>query len=78
MGKPTVELVEVGPRDGFQNLPDFLPTEKKLAVIAQLIDAGVMVSGFMREKGSLETLFMQITGQEEEKAVIRHEMESGI
>lgn len=41
MGKPTVELVEVGPRDGFQNLPDFLPTEKKLAVIAQLIDAGV-------------------------------------
>ena len=41
MGKPTVEIVEVGPRDGFQNLPDFLPTEKKLAVIAQLIDAGV-------------------------------------
>ena len=47
-------------------------------LLQQLIDAGVMVSGFMREKGSLETLFMQITGQEEEKAVIRHEMESGI
>lgn len=47
-------------------------------LLQQLIDAGVMISGFMREKGSLESLFMQITGSEEEKAVLRHEMESGI
>ena len=44
----------------------------------QLIDADVMVSSFMREKGSLESLFMQITGHEEERAVLKHEMESGI
>ena len=41
MSKRKVEIVEVGPRDGFQNLPEFLPTEKKLAVIDQLIGAGV-------------------------------------
>lgn len=41
MAKQTVEIVEVGPRDGFQNLPEFLPTEKKLDVIGQLINAGV-------------------------------------
>ena len=44
----------------------------------QLIDADVMVSSFMREKGSLESLFMQITEHEEERAVLKHEMESGI
>ncbi len=47
-------------------------------LLQQLIDADVLISGFMREKGSLETLFMQITGHEEEKAVLKHEMESGI
>ena len=47
-------------------------------LLQQLIDADVLISGFMREKGSLETLFMQITGHEEEKAVLKHEMESGV
>ena len=47
-------------------------------LLQQLIDADVMVSSFMREKGSLESLFMQITGHEEERAVLKHEMESGI
>lgn len=41
MVKKRVEIVEVGPRDGFQNLPEFLPTEQKLAVISQLVAAGV-------------------------------------
>ena len=36
----TVEITEVGPRDGFQNLKDWIPTEEKLAVIEQLIAAG--------------------------------------
>ena len=47
-------------------------------LLQQLIDADVMVSSFMREKGSLESLFMQITGHEEERAVLKHEMKSGI
>lgn len=47
-------------------------------LLQQMIDADVMISGFMREKGSLESLFMQITGHEGEKAVLKHEIESGI
>lgn len=52
--------------------------QDEAALLQQLIDADVMVSGFMREKGSLESLFMQVTAREDEKAVIRHEMESGL
>lgn len=36
-----IEIVEVGPRDGFQNLKEYLPVEKKLEIIDSLIDAGV-------------------------------------
>ncbi len=32
---------EVGPRDGFQSWPEFIPTEKKLEVIQMLVQAGV-------------------------------------
>ena len=52
--------------------------QEEARLLGQLIDAGVMVSGFMREKGSLESVFMQLTEAEEEKAVLKHEMESGI
>lgn len=47
-------------------------------LLQQLIDAGVMVSGFMREKGTLESVFMQITDHEGEKAVLKYEIESGL
>lgn len=36
-----VPVVEVGPRDGLQNLKEYLPTEQKLALIDGLIQAGV-------------------------------------
>ncbi len=36
-----VTVAEVGPRDGFQNVQTFIPTEDKLAVIEGLIAAGV-------------------------------------
>lgn len=36
-----VQVVEVGPRDGLQNLKEYLPTERKLALIDGLIQAGV-------------------------------------
>jgi hydroxymethylglutaryl-CoA lyase len=36
-----VEIVEVGPRDGVQSVPTFIPTEKKLKLINALLDAGV-------------------------------------
>ena len=36
-----VEIVEVGPRDGFQNIDEYIAVEQKLKVIEDLIDAGV-------------------------------------
>lgn len=36
-----VEIVEVGPRDGVQSVPTFIPTEHKLRLINGLLDAGV-------------------------------------
>ena len=46
--------------------------------MAQLIGAGVMVSSFVREPGSLESVFMQLTDQEEERSVLSYEAESGV
>ena len=37
----SIELVEVGPRDGLQNEPRFVSTNDKLALIGRLIEAGV-------------------------------------
>jgi len=39
--KQTVNIVEVGPRDGFQSLLELVPAEKKLEIIAGLIESGV-------------------------------------
>jgi hydroxymethylglutaryl-CoA lyase len=38
--KPGIQIVEVAPRDGFQAVKPFIPTETKLDVIRALIDAG--------------------------------------
>ncbi len=38
-----VEICEVGPRDGLQGLPDFVPTARKIRLIDDLIDAGCRV-----------------------------------
>ncbi len=37
----SVTMVEVGPRDGFQPIERFIPTDRKIALIDQLYDAGV-------------------------------------
>ena len=52
--------------------------EDEAVLLQQLVDAEVMVHGFIREPGSLESLFMQITDHDIEKAVLVHENESGI
>ena len=36
-----IRVVEVGPRDGFQNIKTFIPTETKYAIIADMFAAGV-------------------------------------
>lgn len=36
-----VDIVEVGPRDGVQSVPTYIPTKEKLRLISALMDAGV-------------------------------------
>ncbi|MGL4641818.1 MAG: hydroxymethylglutaryl-CoA lyase [Cetobacterium sp.] len=36
-----VEIIEIGPRDGFQNVTEFIATNKKKEIIEKLIDAGM-------------------------------------
>lgn len=36
-----VQIYEVGPRDGFQNLKEYLPLEEKLKIIDKLVESGV-------------------------------------
>lgn len=38
--QPSIELVEVGPRDGLQNEPDIVSTADKLALINRMIEYG--------------------------------------
>lgn len=47
-------------------------------LLKQMIEAGIPVRGFMREPGSLESIFMQITDHNEEKVVLSYEDESGL
>lgn len=42
MGFPShASVIEVGPRDGLQSEPNFVPTEEKVALVNGLIDAGI-------------------------------------
>lgn len=53
MSSPFVELFEVGPRDGLQNIKTFVPTERKVRLILDLIDAGcrrIEVASFVNPK----------------------------
>lgn len=36
-----ITINEVGPRDGFQNVKTFIPTQDKIAIIEALIDSGI-------------------------------------
>ncbi|MBI4068016.1 hydroxymethylglutaryl-CoA lyase [Candidatus Kaiserbacteria bacterium] len=51
MDRNDVRIVEVGPRDGLQNIEDFIATEHKIAFIKKLVDAGcrhIEVTSFVR------------------------------
>jgi ABC-2 type transport system ATP-binding protein len=74
--QPCVQTIAVKDQDIRVN---FIGDEQDEALLLQqLVDADVMVRGFYREQGSLETLFMQITDHDKEKAVLVHENEPGI
>jgi hydroxymethylglutaryl-CoA lyase len=49
----SVEITEVGPRDGFQNLKTFIPTEVKIQCIEKLVESGlkrIEVTSFVHPK----------------------------
>jgi len=49
----TIEIYEIGPRDGFQSVRDYIPMQTKLAVIERIIEAGVkriQVTSFVSPK----------------------------
>lgn len=48
-----VKIVEIGPRDGFQNVKEFIPTEVKLEIIDKLVDSGyskIQITSFVSPK----------------------------
>jgi len=48
-----VKVVEVGPRDGLQNVKEIIPTESKIAYIEKLVEAGcryIEVTSFVHPK----------------------------
>lgn len=53
MERKKVEIIEVGPRDGFQNVSSFIPTEMKLETIDRLVKAGlktIQITSFVSPK----------------------------
>ena len=58
---------------------EFSGTEREESqLLKALVEAGVMVRGFVREPGSLESVFMQLTSHEEERVVLSYEDESDL
>ena len=50
---PTVEIVEVGPRDGYQGIAPFIPTDLKISFIERLASVGlrrIEIGSFVSEK----------------------------
>lgn len=48
-----VKVVEIGPRDGFQNVKEFIPTETKLQIIDGLVASGykkIQITSFVSPK----------------------------
>lgn len=52
--------------------------QEEIGLLQQLIEAGTKVYGFVRERGNLESVFMEITNHEEERLVLLHEDQSGL
>lgn len=68
---PLVETITIRDEDimvGFSG-----DRQDEAALLQQLVDAEVQVYGFVRERGNLESVFMQITDHGEEGTVLIHE-----
>ncbi len=49
------------------------PAEAEAELLRLLIDSDIPVSGFMREPGNLESFFLQMTGNTEEKVILSND-----
>lgn len=68
---PLVETITIREEDIVVGFTGDKQDEANLLV--QLVDADVLVYGFVRERGNLESVFMQITDHEEDEVVLIHE-----
>ena len=55
---------------GSDVFPPPLKPEEEAVLLKQLIEAGVMIGGFVRERGNLESVFLQIINHEEGMVLI--------
>jgi len=46
---------------------------EETALLKRIVEAGLPVQSFSREKGSLESIFMQLTGRKDEKVIASSE-----
>ena len=73
---PMVRTISICEKD---IMVGFIGDERRESeLLKQMIEAGIPVRGFMREPGSLESIFMQITYYNKEKVVLSYEDESGL
>lgn len=70
---PNVETIMIREEDIIVGFSGDRQDEANL--LQQLVDADVLVYGFIRERGNLESVFMQITDHEEDEVLLLHENE---
>lgn len=68
---PDVETITIRQEDIVVNFTG--DRQDEIMLLQQLVDADVMVYGFVRERGNLESVFMEITNHGEEGLVLIHE-----
>ena len=54
-------------------LPEKVLRQAQAELLYSLMEAGIPVSGFIREQGDLESIFMQITSHDKGKVVLSSE-----
>lgn len=68
---PDVETITIRQEDIVVNFTG--DRQDEIMLLQQLVDADVLVYGFVRERGNLESVFMEITNHGEEGLVLIHE-----
>lgn len=68
---PAVSTISIRDEDIVVNFKGDREAEARL--LKQLVENGIPVSGFIREQGDLESIFMQITNHEKERLVLSSE-----